>query len=100
MRYGDKTTETNFDIYFFPNASDIDKCMVNTSQSDMSCCGRKYFTFRFTPQKGLKPYDGSNKSRVRLIELCSSNEVNGANYCTALIMLGGWQIAKDYPRRI
>ena len=92
MRFGDMTTETNFDMYFYPNASDIDKCMFN-----VSCCGRKYFTFRFTPQSGLKPYgDFLGLNREQLIEKCRDN----ANFCTAIIMMDGWKISKDYPKRI
>ncbi len=100
MRFGDKSSVTNFDIYFFPNVSDIEYCMVNSSGSaSRDCCGRKYFTFRFTPQNRLKPY-GNNIdtiSRETLINYCSSTN---KNYCTALIMRDGWKILKSYPRRI
>lgn len=100
MRFGDKSSVTNFDIYFFPNSSDIDFCMLNTSNSaSKDCCGRKYFTFRFTAQNGLRPY-GTNiysLSRETLKTYCSESN---KNYCTALIMHDGWKILKDYPRRI
>ena len=98
IRFGIQSTETNFDMYFFPNASDIAKCMVNTLQNIGSCCGRKYFTFHFTPQSGLKPYGYQlGMRRDQLIEKCRDND---ANYCTAIIMLDGWKISNDYPKRI
>ena len=98
IRFGIQSTETNFDMYFFPNASDIAKCMVNTLQNTGSCCGRKYFTFHFTPQSGLKPYGYQlGMKRDQLIEKCRDND---ANYCTAIIMLDGWKISNDYPKRI
>lgn len=106
MRFGNMTEETNFDMYFFPNASDIEKCMVNTSATvDRDCCGRKYFTFHFTPQNRLRPYGSSitTLSRDTLIDYCSGKSgsgTSGRNYCTALIMRDGWKILKDYPRRI
>ena len=97
MRFGLQTTETNFDMYFFPNASDIHKCMVNTAEYHGSCCGRKYFTFRFTPKKGLQPYGYElGLSRTQLIDKCRDN----ANMCTTIIMMDGWKISNDYPKRI
>ena len=98
MRFGNMTTETNFDIYFFPNAYDIDICETNNQPNSIeSCVGKKQFTFRFTPEKGLQPYGywlGLN--RAQLIEKCRDSGL----YCTAIIMMDGWQISKDYPRRI
>lgn len=100
MRFGIQNDETNFDMYFFPNASDIEYCMVNSSESNgKNCCGRKYFTFRFTPKQRLRPYgDGIySLSRNSLIEKCAGSNTN---FCTALIMRDGWKILKDYPQRI
>lgn len=93
LRFGVQASQTNFDMYFYPNANDIKKCGNETA----SCTGTKYFTFRFTPQKKLMPYIGYyiNDDREQLIARCQEQH----NYCTSLIMRDGWKIEKDYPLR-
>lgn len=91
MRFGVQSTQTNFDMYFYPNANDIKKC----NSGKINCAGTKSFTFRFTPQNKLMPYNDykNNLDREQLVALCHEQH----NYCTSLIMRDGWKIEKDYP---
>lgn len=91
MRFGVMSANTNFDMYFYPNANDIKTC----NSGKVHCVGTKSFTFRFTPQKKLAPYYSylSDMSREQLLELCKEQP----NYCTCLIIRDGWKIEKDYP---
>lgn len=91
MRFGVQSTQTNFDMYFYPNANDIKKCI----SGKINCTGTKSFTFRFTPQNRLMPYNDykNDLNREQLKVLCK----NSHNYCTSLIIRDGWKIKKDYP---
>ena len=91
MRFGTQSSQTNFDMYFYPNANDIKKCY----QQNVNCVGTKGFTFRFSPQNKLMPYYNylNHLNRDQLKALCKEKR----NHCTALIMRDGWKIEKDYP---
>ena len=101
---------------FYPNATDF-KTETNENGViivDNNFLGNKYFAFFFEPtstnkyhyNKGVEPYmHGWNGRMDGISGLKTSNSAgckkdkpsNGRAYCTALIMLNGWKIPKDYP---
>ena len=97
MRFSSRTVTTNFDVYFYPFAKNVDLCMKNSSEQTQ-CNGTKYFTFHFS-KGGLIPYGGFNRSRDELLNACGNENTDFRNFCTALIILDGWKISKDYPLR-
>ena len=101
---------------FYPNAKDF-KTETNENGTiivDNNFLGNKYFAFFFAPtstnkyhyNKGVEPYmhgwdgtiDGTSGLKTCQYFGCKKEKpLNGRAYCTALIMLNGWKIPKDYP---
>ena len=94
MRFSSMTVATSFDIWFYPYASDIDKCTISLATETL-CSGAKRFSFHFT-KNGLTPYGGFGNNRQSLIDACKNSGI----YCTALIIFDGWKISKDYPKKL
>ena len=104
---------------FFPDAKKlkiiIDENGLKNFSKDNS--GTDYFSFLFSPNnsttagkyhynKGIEPYkagwdgtiDGEKGLKTSQSFGCKEElPPNGRAYCTALIMLNGWKIPKDYP---
>ena len=97
IRFASQNVSTNFGIYFYPYASDVEKCVKSTVQL-AECTGTKYFNFHLTKTR-LQPYGGLGRSRSELLNSCGSKIPGYRNFCTALIIYDGWKINKDYPLR-
>ncbi|MBP3925439.1 type II secretion system protein [bacterium] len=104
---GSMATINSNSIHFFLNAKDYKK--IEMENGDLSYnreyIGTKIFTFLFNPNgSGFEPYmfnwDGTEEQlRNQSAIGCNKNATNEPAYCTALIMMNGWKIPKDYPFR-
>ncbi len=106
----------NKDYFFYPDAKNFNE----EELVSRAAVGRTTFPFRFAPnyyppenlinsfgtrhyKKGFEPYmhELSNNSYLYAGKAFSCNEVNSSPmFCTALIMMNGWKIPKDYPFKV
>lgn len=117
---GSLLTIQGYSWSFYPDATKFKKLTDENGYQiaeDKSVSGRDYFSFLFAPNssaiqcqhhynKGVEPYlyewdgtlDGANGLKTSQHFGCKEElPPNGRAYCTALIMLNGWKIPKDYP---
>ena len=103
-------TGANQDYYFYPYAKNFDKELVESRET----AGSIMFPFRFNPnyiagkglmhfKKGFEPYMNQLTKNTYLYSgfpYSCNKESTSPMFCTALIMMNGWKIPKDYPFKV
>lgn len=98
-RLYDHDTTTNLSgtyIFFCPKANTC-KELKEDEESLKEAVGKKIFIFY---SDGTVNWALNNFSRDELLQKCEAQAKASNEYCTALIIMDGWKISKDYPFRI
>lgn len=98
----------SYDYEFFPQ--NAEKCLKRESIERFGSCSFPFFLTggKTAFLKGFAPYSFPlKKSTFTMDELyqgssysCKDGTSISGNYCGLIIMLNGWEIPKDYPRKI
>lgn len=114
-----KAQDSKFDVFFFPNAKNLNETTFAEIASDGSLaarenCGVSYFTFQTIPPTYTGKHFRNKKFEAYVTELdgwgldfltqdsywgCNKNSKIRA-WCTALIYYNGWKITEDYPFKV
>ena len=103
---------TNRDYFFYPYAKNFDKTLVDSRETS----GSIMFPFRFAPmyptrenygtrhyKKGFEPFMHNLVNNELLYNghpYSCNTTTSTPMFCTALIMINGWKIPKDYPFKV